>query len=190
MRLCGPTDRPVFWFTTRTSRSPSNLIFLDIFAPEKPSRYTITTDQEFILLINISTIPLRPFVPCASSNNSFELFFFILYGSRAFFCRTNSSRRFFTRNQLLRVFDIKLLLSYFSFFLYLFFTNATNFVDSKNQLIDYLSLQVSQKLENFENNIPVATINCEKLGPKDASIQFEIRKIHLYILLWKKMNRE
>lgn len=57
MRLCGPTDRPVFWFTTRTSRSPSNLIFLDIFAPEKPSRYTITADQEFILLINISTIP-------------------------------------------------------------------------------------------------------------------------------------
>lgn len=78
----------------------------------------------------------------------------------------------------------------FPLFLYLFFTNATNFVDSKNQLIDYLSLQVPQKLENFENNIPVATINYEKLGPKDASIQFEIRKIHLYILLWKKMYRE
>lgn len=138
MRLCGPTDRPVFWFTTRTSRSPSNLIFLDIFAPEKPSRYTITADQEFILLINISTIPRlfallslvhRPIIP---SN-----YFFLYFMDRGpFFCRINSSRRFFTRNQLLRVFDIKLLLSYFSSFLYLFFTNATNFVDSKNQLIE------------------------------------------------------
>lgn len=80
MRLCGPTDRPVFWFTTRTSRSPSNLIFLDIFAPEKPSRYTITADQEFILLINISTIPRlfallslvhRPIIP----SNYFFLYF-------------------------------------------------------------------------------------------------------------------
>lgn len=87
MRLCGPTDRPVFWFTTRTSRSPSNLIFLDIFAPEKPSRYTITADQEFILLINISTIPRlfallslvhRPIIPS-------NYFFFILYGSRTNF---------------------------------------------------------------------------------------------------------
>ena len=80
MRLCGPTDRPVFWFTTRTSRPPSNLIFLDIFAPEKPSRYTITADQEFILLINISTIPRlfallslvhRPIIP----SNYFFLYF-------------------------------------------------------------------------------------------------------------------
>lgn len=37
--------------------SPSNLIFPDIFAREKPSRYTITADQEFIPSINILTIP-------------------------------------------------------------------------------------------------------------------------------------
>lgn len=138
MRLCGPTDRPVFWFTTRTSRPPSNLIFLDIFAPEKPSRYTITADQEFILLINISTIPRlfallslvhRPIIP---SN-----YFFLYFMDRGPFFVESIARDDFS---LEINFCVSLILNcyclIFPLFLYLFFTNATNFVDSKNQLIE------------------------------------------------------
>lgn len=60
--------------------------------------YTITAVQEFILLINISTI-LTLLSLVHRPNNSFELFFFILRGSRVFsffFCWIN--KRFFVRS--------------------------------------------------------------------------------------------